>query len=164
MRSEIKQPWELPGHHMWKLLPARFIALRSPERFHIFSPTPHSNIHSPAICPLQKPWEGVTHRTHQDPSLTGFYRQVLANSLRGNKVPGGPQLSSHVTFLALLQGHPVPRKVMLLLRKSLCHMWDRKSIYFEPRSSHSGLTQPFQELPGQQRKTSSERKDGSLCS
>lgn len=96
-------------------------------------------------------------------SLTVFYGHVLANSLRGNKVPGGPQLSSHVTFLALMQGRPVPLKVMFLLRKSLCHMWDRKNIYFESQSNHSELAQPFQELPGQQRKTSSEGNDGSLC-
>lgn len=98
-------------------------------------------------------------------SLTVFYGHVLANSLRGNEVPGGPQTSSHVTFLALPQGRPVPLEVMFLLRKSLCHTWDRKkkNIYFESQSNHSELAQPFQELPGQQRKTGSERNDGSLC-
>lgn len=77
-------------------------------------------------------------------SLTVFYGHVLANSLRGNKVPGGPQMSSHVTFLALPQGRPVPLEVMFLLRKSLCHTWDRKkNIYFESQSNHSELAQPF---------------------
>lgn len=73
-------------------------------------------------------------------------------------------MSSHVTLLALPQERPVPLEVMFLLRKSLCHTWDRKkNIYFESQSNHSELAQPFQELPGQQRNTSSERNDGSLC-
>lgn len=59
-------------------------------------------------------------------SQRGFCGQVLTSSLRGNKVPGGPRLSDHVTLLAPLQGHPVPLGVMALLRKWLCHIWDRK--------------------------------------
>ena len=101
-------------------------------------------------------------RARQHLSLTVFRRQVLANNLRGNKVPKGPQLSGHVTFLALLQGRPVLLEVMFLLRKSPCHMWDRKNIYFKSQRNRSELAQSFQELPGQQRKTSSEGKDGSL--
>lgn len=87
----------------------------------------------------------------------------LPTSLRGNKVPKGPQLSGHVTFLALLQGRPVLLEVIFLLRKSPCHMWDRKNIYFKSQSNGSELAQSFQELPGQQRKISSEGNDGSLC-
>lgn len=102
-------------------------------------------------------------RARQHLSLTGFYGQVLASSLRGNKVPEGPQLSGHVTFLALLQGRPVLLEVIFLLRKSPCHMWDRKNIYFKPRSHCSELVQSFQELPGQQRKISSEGSGGSPC-
>lgn len=132
------------------------------------SPRAHSQ-HSfiSQLSPAETLWTetlgGNSSVARQHLSLTVFYGHVLANSLRGNKVPGGPQMSSHVTFLALPQGHPVPLEVMFLLRKSLCHTWDRKNIYFESQSNHSELAQPFQELPGQQRKTGSERKDESLC-
>lgn len=45
----------------------------------------------------------------------------------------------------------------------MSYVGQKKNIYFESQSNHSELAQPFQELPGQQRKTGPERKDESLC-
>lgn len=71
-------------------------------------------------------------------------------------------LSDHVTLLAVLQGHPVPLGVMALLGKWLCHIWGRKKAISSPEViTHS--VQPFQELPGRQRKTNVGEGTGSWC-